>query len=421
MTRSKTRPAGAHGARQRVAPGGTQEGLRRHNLGTLLRHLHLSGPLSRAELTGRMGLNRSTIAGLVSQLAALDAVREERPGGTRASAGRPSLVVQPRSDAVQVVAADVGVRQVTVALAGLGGEVMARRQRRVTSPTPEGVADLLGSLVCDLLADPAAGRHIVGAGVSIPGVVRQGDGCVRFAPNLGWTDAPFGELLQRRLVRMRVHVGNDADLGALAEHLRGGARGVDNVVFISGEVGVGGGLILDGRSLRGAGGYAGEIGHMTVRPDGRPCRCGARGCWETEIGSAAVARALGMPEATMAELAAGLRAAPSGPGTPVEELGRWLGVGVANAVNLLNPQLVILGGLLEDVFLAAGDAVRASLAAAVLSAPAEQLRIQVPRLGGDVLLAGAAELAWEDLLADPVGVLRRPGPRMSDPPRTMGA
>jgi predicted NBD/HSP70 family sugar kinase len=418
VTGSKGRPAGVQAARQRVAPGGTQEGLRRHNLGTLLAHLHLAGPLSRAELTARMGLNRSTIAGLVSELAALDAVREERPAGVQASAGRPSLVVQPRSDTVQAVAADVGVRQVTVALAGLGGDVVTRRQRQVTEPTPEAVAELLASLVRTLLSDPAAGRHIVGAGVSIPGIVRQRDGCVRFAPNLGWTDAPFGELVQRRLEGMRVHVGNDADLGALAEYRRGAARGVDNVVFISCEVGVGGGLILDGRSLRGAGGYAGELGHMTVRPGGRPCRCGARGCWETEVGAAAIAQALGMPDASMDDLVAAVRSAPGGRGSALAEIAGWVGVGVANVVNLVNPQLVILGGLLEDVFVAAETSVRASLSAAALSAPAEQLRLQVPELGADTVLAGAAELAWEDLLADPAGVLRRPGHRVSDPPRT---
>ena len=399
---------GGSGARRPPVTGGTQESLRRHNLGALLRHLHLSGPLTRAELTARMELNRSTIGALVSELAQLGAVREERPGGGRSTAGRPSLVVRPRADHVQVLAVDVGVERVRVALVGLGGQVMARRYRRLSHRAPEAVTRLAGTLVEAVLRDPAAGQRVIGVGVSIAGVVRQHDGCVRFAPNLGWRDAPFGALLGDRLGTSAVRIGNDADLGALAEHLRGVARGVDNVVFLSGDIGVGGGLILDGHPLRGAGGYAGELGHMTVRPDGRPCRCGASGCWETEIGADAVARALGMPGAGGQEVVAALHRLHGADPVGLAEVAHYLGVGLASVVNLVNPQQVILGGLLEEVYRACGPMVERALRAAALAAPGEQVRIRAPELGEDVLLAGAAELAWEPLLADPAGLLRRP-------------
>ena len=125
--------------RPRQAIGGTQEDVRRHNLATMLGHLHVAGPLRRADLTGLMGLNRSTIAALVAELAALGAVREERPEGTQAGAGRPSLVVTPRASRVQVLAADVGIGRVSVALVGLGGVVVARRRRQVGAPSPEAV------------------------------------------------------------------------------------------------------------------------------------------------------------------------------------------------------------------------------------------------------------------------------------------
>lgn len=408
VTTSGSSGDGAGGRRPPVT-GGTQESLRRHNLGVLLRHLHLSGPLSRAELTARMELNRSTIGALVAELAQLGAVSEEQPAGSRSTAGRPSLLVRPRPDQVQVLAVDVGVQRVRVALVGLGGQVMARRHRRVTTSTPEAVARLIGTLAEAVLGDRAAGYRVIGVGVSIAGVVRQHDGCVRFAPNLGWRDAPFGALVGDRLGTSAVRVGNDADLGALAEHLRGAARGVDNVVFLSGDIGVGGGLILDGHPLRGAGGYAGELGHMTVRPDGLPCRCGASGCWETEVGADAVARALGLPGAGGRDVVAALhRLRGTGPAV-LGEVAHYLGVGLASVVNLVNPQQVILGGLLEEVYRVCGPLVDAELRRAALAAPAEQVRIRTPELGDDVLLAGAAELAWEPLLADPAGLLR-PGP-----------
>jgi predicted NBD/HSP70 family sugar kinase len=392
--------------RPRQAIGGTQEDVRRHNLATMLGHLHLAGPLRRADLTGLMGLNRSTIAALVAELSALGAVREERPEGTQSGAGRPSLVVQPRASRVQVLAADVGVGRVSVALVGLGGVVVARRRRRFESHDPDAVVRTVTAAVRSLLADPSAGRHVLGFGVSVPGVVRQEDGNVRFAPNLGWEDVPLGELLGERLPHLPVHVGNDADLGALAEHRRGVARGVDDVVFIAGEEGVGCGLILGGRPMLGAGGYAGELGHMTIRADGRLCRCGARGCWETEIGAEAVTRALRATETVTTErLDEILRRTDPADLAGLRVVGEALGVGLANVVNLLNPTLVILGAMLARLYPAVEVPVRDALRRAVLRAPGEQVRLAVPELGADAVLLGAAELAWQDLLADPAGVL----------------
>ena len=393
-----------HGPRQAI--GGTQEDVRRHNLATLLGHVHDAGPLRRADLTGLMGLNRSTIAALVAELAALGAVREERPEGTQAGAGRPSLVVRPRTDRVQVLAADVGVGRVSVALVGLGGVVVARRSRRVDAPSPDAVVRLLSGAVRSLLADPAAGRHVVGFGVSVPGVIRQQDGNVRFAPNLAWVDVPLGDRLGERFPHLPVRVGNDADLGALAEHRRGAARGIDDVVFVAGDEGVGCGLILGGRPMLGAGGYAGELGHMTIRADGRRCRCGARGCWETEIGAEAVRRALGRSEALTADaLGKILRRADPDDLRSLAVVGEALGMGLANVVNLLNPTLVILGAMFAQLFPAVEGPVREALGRAVLRAPGEQVRLAVPELGADAVLLGAAELAWQDLLADPAGVL----------------
>jgi predicted NBD/HSP70 family sugar kinase len=394
----------------RAAKGGKPEDVRRHNLGTLLGHLHESGPLSRAELTTRMGLNRSTIGGLVAQLTELTLVREERPAGTQSAAGRPSLLVSPCLDSAQVLAADIGVDRVVVGLVGLGGRVVTRRHRRLSSSrSPAAVAALIRTLVDAVLADPAAGKRIVGMGVALPGVVRHADGFVRFAPNLGWVDQPLGDLLATQvgpvLGGLRVRVGNDADLGVLAEHLHGVAVGHDDVVFLAGDVGVGGGCIVGGRPLLGAGGYAGELGHLPLVPDGRPCRCGANGCWETEIGAPAIARALGLERASTQDLVLAVRAAAAEGTDELDGVARFLGLGLAGLVNLLNPRLIIIAGVLREVFVAAGDTVRASLYAAALAAPAEQVQLATPLLGGDAVLVGASELAWEDLLADPVGSL----------------
>jgi predicted NBD/HSP70 family sugar kinase len=396
-------------------PIGGAPDVRRHNLSVLLYHLHVGGPMRRAELTDLTGLNRSTIAGLVAELAALGAVVQE-PGpqtGGRwpTKAGRPSPVVRPCPEAVQVLAADVAVGRISMALIGLGGSVVARRTRPVTDGSPTAMATLLAAIGKDLIRSPKAGEHVVGLGISVPGVVRGSDGNVRFAPNLGWEDAPFQELVAdalaaRGLESLPVRVGNDGDLGALAEHQRGVARGIDDLVFVEGEVGVGCGVIVGGRPLAGAGGYAGELGHMTVRRGGRRCRCGARGCWETEIGTEAMARALGLPEdANDDQVVALLRAGGPQRAVQLEEVAHYLGIGLANVVNLLNPRLVVLGGLLRDLYPLVLDQVHEALAGAALKAPMEQVTLAVPSLGGDAVLVGAAEFAWEATLADPVAVL----------------
>jgi predicted NBD/HSP70 family sugar kinase len=314
--------------------------------------------------------------------------------------------VGPAGERVQVVAVDFEVDRVRVALVGLGGSVTARRSRRLSrTRDPEDVMAMILDMIGSVWADPARGADIVGLGVSLPGVIRQSDGCVRFAPNLGWVDVPLAEMLQARLPDLPVWLGNDADLGLLAEHRRGAARGVGDAVFLAGDVGVGGGMIIDGRPLVGAGGYAGELGHMVVNPDGLPCRCGARGCWETEIGLPAIARALGLGQDFRSEE---LPAALLGDGVPagaLDRVGHYLGLGMASIVNLVNPRLFIVGGVLREVYPLVERTAMASLRERALAAPAEQVRIAVPLLGGDAALVGASELAWSDLLADPTAVL----------------
>ena len=149
-------------------------------------------------------------------------------------------------------------------------------------------------------------------------------------------------------------MGNEADLGALGEHRRGAGRGYEHLVFVSGEVGIGAGLVIEGRPMLGAAGYAGEAGHMLVNPKGRQCTCGAFGCWETEAGEAALLRAAGVRGARGVAAVDAVRgegeAGDESAAAAVAEIGHWLGVGVGNLVNLLNPEVVVLGGIFQPLF-----------------------------------------------------------------------
>jgi len=285
-------------------------------------------------------------------------------------------------------------------MVGIGGQILGRHSWNLHSRTRtpgEVITHVAES--AQLLVDEVAVKA-QGVGVSVPGVVRRDDGWVHEAPNLGWRDVAVGDRLTA-VLKMPVQVANDAELGALAEHVRGNARELTDIVYIAAERGVGGGVISGGAPLRGARGYVGELGHIPVRPGGRPCYCGSRGCWETEVGEAALCRALGLPEtSTRGVVVAELRslAASPMPG-PLDEYAEWLAAGLVGVVNMMAPEMVVLG----DLFAALPEPIVAHVRRLVherslVSRATGGTRIETSPLGRDAKLVGAAELAFEPVL-----------------------
>jgi predicted NBD/HSP70 family sugar kinase len=395
--------------------GTNQEAVRRHNLGTLLRHVHGAGQMSRAELTTVMGLNRSTIAGLVAELESLGVAERATPiGGARQGAGRPSAGVRIAAEGPYVIAVDLGVDRAVVARVGLGGRVLQRAQAPVQSA---GEAWQVGSSVAALIrrvvADAPTAAPLVGIGISVPGLVRRTDGLVRLAPNLEWHDVSFGGIVLAALgLDVPVSLANDADLGALAEHRRGAGVGIDDLIYVSGNVGVGAGVISGGHRLQGVGGYAGEVGHLRFNPDGEQCHCGNRGCWETEVGGHAIAQAIHCPPDKVAQLDEVLDGFLEAP-PELRATGTALGHGLASIVNVFNPQVVVLGGYFRSLYTLVRAEVNAGLADRALPAPLETVTLTLPLLGADSTLLGAAEIALEPLFVDPVAAL---GTALTDVP-----
>ncbi|NUR30494.1 MAG: ROK family protein [Catenulispora sp.] len=394
----------------------TTEDLRRSNLSAVLRQVHFSGPISRTDLTARLGLNRSTIGALTSELADAGLVTEQaQAGGGRT--GRPSLLVRPESGRVHALAVAIGVDQITVARVGLGGVVLDRRDTG-TSREEYSLRSVVGTVrgFAESLrrAAPADAVHI-GTGVAFCGMVRGPEGEACFGPNIGWNSEPLGPALAESLAELYgrprpVSIGNDADLGALAEHARGAATGCDDVIYLHGDVGIGAGIIAGGTLLAGTDGFGGEVGHMAVRLEGgKLCGCGARGCWETEIGEYALLKAAGRDGVGREAVDAVVLAARLGDTDAQQALlrvGDWLGFGVANLVNIFNPQMIIMGGMLRGVYLGAATHVRGRLLTATLATHRESVRLRTPVLEDDAPLIGAAELAFARLLADPLEAAR---------------
>jgi predicted NBD/HSP70 family sugar kinase len=394
--------------------GFSADELRRHNLATVLERLHLLGPASRSQLTAMTGLNRSTIADLIGVLSELG-YAEEGPGVAVSGPGRPSTLVKPRPSGAVVLAAELSVDSIAVATVGLGGHVY--NQLRVARPrqrfSPQETVDDLTNLAGPLLGSLPAEHTLVGVGVGVAGITRRSDGFVHLAPNLGWHDVPIAELLARRLgVSVPIRVANEADLGALAEHRRGAHPRTGNLIYISSEVGIGAGIIADGKPLLGSAGYGGEAGHTVINPSGRSCRCGGTGCWETEAGEAALVRHVGATARGTGLSVVNAVASRAETGDEVAlraiaEVGRWLGLGIGNLVNIFNPELVVLGGLYDRLYPFLEDSVVRAARRAALDAPGEMVTIERSGLGVDAALIGAAELVHTEVITDPVATRER--------------
>ncbi len=387
-----------------------QEVVRRANRSAVLSHVHVAGPTSRAELTAKLALNRSTIGDLTAELVSLGLVTEEQPeegpGRPARRTGRPSIVVRPRSD-VTALAVALEVDRITVALVGLGGVVLRRssRRHRPGQHDVNHVVDAVTRQVEELL-DRNGFARCVGVGVSVPGVVRRTDALVRFAPNLGWVDEPFSELLASAL-GMSVVADNDATLGVAAEHLRGAAVGVEDVAYVRSDVGIGGGVISGGKLLHGAQGGTGEVGHLLVDSFGLKCRCGATGCWETKVGVDRLLASAGrLPGGGSHAVEEVLKAAAGGDDRcekAVDEVAYWTGIGLANVVTAFDPRVIVVAGVLNQVWRARPDVVRDGIGHSSRIAMLDEVDVRSAGLGEDSPLIGAAELAFAPLLADPTG------------------
>jgi predicted NBD/HSP70 family sugar kinase len=393
----------APGSNLTAAAGSRNEQTRRHNLSTLLTLVHHRGATSRADLTRLTGLNRSTIGALAADLAASGLVFESAAmeAGT---VGRPSPMINPNADVV-ALAVNPDVDAITVATVGLGGIVLDHRRRDTDGvPTPETAAGIVQELAADAMANLPDTANVVGVGVAVPGLVRAPQGIITRAPHLGWDNVAWGDTLAEHL-NLPVFVGNDAAVAVIAEAVFGAGRGASNLMYLNGSAsGIGGGVIAGGSLLVGADGYAGELGHTLVTSDGERCYCGRRGCLETEVNMGRLQRAATQSGLSIADLSqAGASATEQPFAGEVDREADVLAHGIANLISVFNPESVVLGGFLGDLYAAREDRILKGVAADAFAPLADRVRIEKAQLGDDLLMVGAAELAFAPLLHDPAG------------------
>jgi len=395
-----------------------QRAVRRHNLGVVLRHVSDHGPRSRATIALETGLNKTTVSSLVTELIGLDLL-VERGLEQRGTVGRPGQVVELSGGGVVALGLEINVDYLAVRALDLTGadrhralDVRDNRRMKV----PEVLGRLAGLASAALDAVEAEGLRPVGATVALPGLVDAGRGMLLVAPNLGWNEVPVVEELHERLARppFPLAADNEANLAALAELWEGTARGLSDVLYLSGEIGVGAGIIVRGELFRGAQGFGGEFGHMTLDAGGKPCACGSRGCLETLAGLEALLETAGLdPTAAttttgsgqpVSDLAARARMGDERALEALSEGGRWLGIGIASAANLLNFQAVVLGGFFAQLATWLAAPIARELESHVLASEWAVPRLLPSTLGPEAAVRGAAALSLRRVIADPASV-----------------
>jgi predicted NBD/HSP70 family sugar kinase len=380
----------------RTGSPGSTEGLRRRNTSIVLRSLRQLGPATRAELAKRTGLAKATIGVIVASLEAAGAVTElERPGTLVIGRGRPGTPVALSGRRFLGLGLELNVDYVAVAVLDLSGAVRLSATRPVGSSGDVAALLALAEWARDEVA--SGDEVLVGGTVAVPGLVRGDNRTIDWAPNIGLS----GEGLAADVAAVLgcpVRVLNDANCAAYAEAHHGAATDTDHALYLTGTVGIGAGIVDRGELIRGAVGFAGEVGHMPIGDSTAQCGCGRLGCWEASIGLHAVLAKVGLPEldTPLATAAAVAEAATSDlrVAAALDAVGRDVGLGLAMLTSVLDPAVVVLGGyfvpLGELVLGPARDALDARLASAAQHRP--ELRLST--LGIEAAAIGAAEQSF---------------------------
>lgn len=351
-----------------------------------------TGPFTQAEIARSTGLAPATVSSIVRELAGLGIV--DTIGGS----GRRGTAVTISRRAGLIAGIDIGHLHLRLAVGDLAGAVLAEDRTALAPDHPvERALDLIEEMLDRLLVGLGAARgEVLTAGMGLPAPIGA-DGLVVATSILpGWVGIDARTVTGQRL-DLPVHIDNDANLGALAEHRIGAGVGHDCMVYMKVSSGVGAGLILDGRLFRGGGGTAGEIGHLTVDENGPICRCGSRGCLEayTSIGMVQDMLRHQHPDATIAELAAAAKSGDVAVQRAFEDAGSHLGWGVAMLANLLNPTALVIGGDMARAGDYLLDSARAAVRRHALTSVSSSLLLTEAALGDRSGMVGALLLALD--------------------------
>ncbi|WP_448750526.1 ROK family transcriptional regulator [Actinomyces sp.] len=386
--------------------GATNQNLRAHNLSLALRHILANpGAINRAGIAAQTGISRATMSRLVDELIATGLVEESDDKLSTGGRGRPTSVLSPASGTVIALGLQVNISVLGAYLVDLSGNVLAREtlEGDFSSSDPQATLRKLARMGRRVLREGREeGTTFLGSALALPGLV-SGDTLVT-APNLGWKNIPFDELTHPLHDLHVTLIANEADLAAFAvAHPRPGVpEGPASFIYVSGEVGIGGGLVINHQPLSGAHGWSGEIGHICVEPQGNVCSCGARGCLETIAGLKALCRAAGLEDESSARELTQLAGHSAKAQDALANAGHALGQALAGVVNTVDISQVYLGGLVAETALYLLPTLHEELETRVLQAPWYAPAIDILPSSEDLSLRGGAFQILERILDDPI-------------------
>lgn len=391
--------------------------VRRLNMSLILGYLRTSDRRTRASLAASTGLTRATVSTLVDELIALNLVRET--GLQHSQGGRPATRLELNPEGGCVIGIEIGVGFIAAALTDFIANIRWRDRVELDTSDPAKTVSIAEKLALEAEhRGRALSLKVLGIGLVLPGLIKTDEGRLKFAPNLGWHDMPFQEMWEKRF-GVPVHVVNDGNAAALGEHYFGVAAGYHDFIFINAAVGIGAGIMIDGKLFQGVEGYAGEVGHMVIDPGGALCPCGRRGCWEKAAGIQALlkyvidavrsgrfSRAWELAEGKANKLTPDMIAQAAAEGDPlaseaITRITNLFGIGVMNLINTFNPQLIVIGGSLSRViepFLPIVESVVSEQSFRTLT---DKVVIKISSLGDDACLMGAVAAVLDTVFADP--------------------
>jgi glucokinase-like ROK family protein len=398
---------------------GDQSLVREINLSVIMNHLRTNAPISRAALAEATGLNKTTVSSLVYELIERQFVQEV--GLTSQNTGRPGVLLKLNPAVGFIVSCEIGVDFILVICTDFSPKIIWRYEDHFDPII--GQRAILDRTLVILhqaidVACPVCGT-LLGVSVGLHGLVDQATGALLFAPNLGWKDLPVRAIIQESL-NVPLFVDNEANIAALGEHYFGAAQGYDEVLYISATgIGLGGGIVHGGRVFSGVTGVGAEFGHMTMDPDGEICKCGNQGCWETQVSQQTLFRYIWRrvdqgEVSKLSEMAGSRRAsltvpmiveaARAGDSVALEALkiiGHDLGIGIASLVNVLNPELVVFGGLLSLAGEFLMPVIEKELDQRALKWNREAMKLVLAKHGSDACVMGGVAVIYQAILAQP--------------------
>ncbi|WPP40788.1 ROK family transcriptional regulator [Paenibacillus hunanensis] len=376
---------------------GDQALVKKINKSLVLDNIRLYAPLSRTRVSQLTGLNKATVSNLVQELIDDRLVLESGEG--QSSGGRKPLMLEFNPNAGYAAGVELSVNELTIVLTDLEGKIITRHTEPLPDHRVETTLELMQRMMAVLVAEvPPSVHGLIGMGVGVPGMVDE-QGNVLFAPNLGWEGVPLREELEQ-LFGLPVTIDNEANAGAIGELQFGAGRHARHLVYISVGMGIGSGIIIDGQPYKGARGYAGETGHMSVEANGLPCSCGSRGCWELYASELAYEHTLIDPHPNTNTAYWVQQAMWDEPEAIrlFQCIGEYLGVGITNLVNSFNPELVIIGGHMRQAEPWIAPHVEAVVSQRTLPYHRQKLVIQYSELGEQSTVIGAAYAAISQFL-----------------------